>query len=248
MAWTTKPPLGIPLDWSNTLNSGLTAFWLFNENSGDKVYDLSGNSNTGTFNNIAFPSTPTSGWNPGILGPAVNFDGIDDYISVPSNPVFNSATGTIAARVKTTTIGTAEYFCLIFPDTNNFIWLFRDNLNKLSLYVVVGGVYVIDMQAVAAMNTTEWYHVAVVQNGTAAKLYINGVIQNLAGTNVGNWSSGFSAWPVFISAVGGGLEGVVDEVRIWNRVLSDTEILSLYTSPYDMFLECPELECSLVII
>ena len=55
--WIQKPPLGIQIDWSNPITKGLVGCWLFNEGSGDKVYDLSGNGNTGTLTGMAFPST-----------------------------------------------------------------------------------------------------------------------------------------------------------------------------------------------
>ena len=81
-----KPLLGTPLDLSNPINRGLVGFWLFNEAGGMKAYDLSGKGNHGALTNFAFPSTSTSGWNPGRAGIGLSFDGVDDYISFASIP------------------------------------------------------------------------------------------------------------------------------------------------------------------
>ena len=53
--WTTKPPLGTPIDWGNPLTWGLVGAWAFNEGGGNTVFDSvnprSGtiNANTGSF-------------------------------------------------------------------------------------------------------------------------------------------------------------------------------------------------------
>jgi hypothetical protein len=79
--WIQKPPLGVQIDYIYPLAKGHVGYWLLNEGGGDKVYDLSGYNNHGTLNNMAFPSTVTSGWNPCLDGIGLNFDGINDYIN-----------------------------------------------------------------------------------------------------------------------------------------------------------------------
>ena len=48
---TLKPPLGARLIPGHPLANGLVGCWLMNEGSGNKVYDLSGNGNSGTLTN-----------------------------------------------------------------------------------------------------------------------------------------------------------------------------------------------------
>ncbi|KKK92766.1 hypothetical protein LCGC14_2699630, partial [marine sediment metagenome] len=44
-----KPILGRQVNWAHPLSNGLKFLMLGNEGSGSKVFDLSGNGNTGTF-------------------------------------------------------------------------------------------------------------------------------------------------------------------------------------------------------
>ena len=49
LAVTQKPPLGARIDWSNPITKDLVGCWLFNEYSGNKVFDLTDYKNNGVF-------------------------------------------------------------------------------------------------------------------------------------------------------------------------------------------------------
>ena len=77
----------------------------------------------------------------------------------------------------------------------------------------------------ASGNQNQWVHVALVYDavGMTAKIYINGVLDNSAGTS--SQAADLSA--LKISSWGGGdrfFNGKIDDLRIYNRVLSPTEI------------------------
>ena len=86
---------------------------------------------------------------------------------------------------------------------------------------------------VRALNT--WYHVAGVYNAAAATLdiYVNGVLNNgvLSGTVPGSQFN--SAQNVNIGRRTGGFyfQGTIDEVRIYNRALTQAEIQSDMNTP-----------------
>ena len=71
-----------------------------------------------------------------------------------------------------------------------------------------------------------WYHVAATYNGTTMLLYINGILENTKHINFTieqnqtNLLIGYGTYGYF--------NGTIDEVAVWNRSLSRTEIENLY--------------------
>jgi hypothetical protein len=88
------PALAAP---SCSRQASMAGWWEFDEVVGTSAVDKSGNNNHGTYRNALFPSAPPGD---GIL----NFDGTDDYISVPSTGTLNVGTGnfTVCFNIKTT--------------------------------------------------------------------------------------------------------------------------------------------------
>lgn len=83
-------------------------------------------------------------------------------------------------------------------------------------------------------STATWYHVAVTKSGTSLKFYVNGSQQGATQTcsnatiyngtapfEVGAWAAGSPTYH----------DGLLDDVRIWSRELSSTEISNLYSTP-----------------
>jgi len=86
------------------------------------------------------------------------------------------------------------------------------------------------------LATGTWYHIAAVYDASvpALHVYLNGV--NNDGTLSGTVPSSifYSNWPVFVGVRdpggGSGFNGLVDELRYYNRALSATEISNIYTN------------------
>ena len=253
MAWLTKPPLGTQLDWANPLNTGLAGFWIFNEGSGDKVNDLSGNNNNGTLTNISLPSTSTSGWNTGRLGPSIAFDGIDDFINI-GNVLDLGSTFTISIWSKYYTTGNPDR-TLLSKMPNTIIWW--DLQVRSSVATSNAGKYNFqfddDVTKAVLLSTnriddSQWHHAVVTRDATGYKLYVDTILNSSFGNN-GNISNSGSIQIGSNTYQGLYFNGMIDEVRIWNRALSSTERSTLYTDPYNMFLDtgCPPVICTLNI-
>ena len=81
-------------------------------------------------------------------------------------------------------------------------------------------------RCVAELNSTvvpqlgKWYHVVGVYDGRTTKIYLDGKLNN---TKVVTLNTGNS-----VLAIGGTFGGKIDDFRIYNRVLSDSEIQTLY--------------------
>src|SRR3990167_11398888 len=90
MALNWKPPAGASVDWSHSLSRELVGFWLFNENGGLRAFDIARK------NDGILTGGPT--WVSGNFGPALSFDGSNDYVLVNDNSALD-VTGALTASV-----------------------------------------------------------------------------------------------------------------------------------------------------
>jgi len=217
---------------SPNLASGLVGHWTFD---GPQMYnnvaDSSGQGNTGYL--VGQTSTTTV---PGVIGQALSFDGVDDYVDlgVP-DPVENQAAVTISFWAKPSALSPAGGYLMyakvnnnqvvyrMFVGTNkNFFWQVY-NTSGLSSFKEVTDRFT---------NDTDWHHFVGVYDG-APHLYENGVLLGSGTTIDGNTRIGGATevWWIGGTGSGGGQfnwNGLIDEVRIYNRALTEEEITELY--------------------
>tara|TARA_B100000073_G_C23744615_1_gene574774 strand:- start:2244 stop:5030 length:2787 start_codon:yes stop_codon:yes gene_type:complete len=214
--------------------NGLVAYYNMNGGSGTTLIDNSNNSNNGTMKNM----NASSDWVSNTLfaqNYALDFDGINDQISIPYNnslDVINQVT--IEAWVKPS-----------HTDWQN-IWmkgnygygfsLTGSNTSCQSSLKLVFWDQNTCSNAILSTNTyinNDWQHVAVtvVDNGSGLTVYfyINGVEDGPHTSNQTAINNGGSSSEAYISRQGTGcncnfMAGSLDEVRIWNDVRTQTEI------------------------
>jgi hypothetical protein len=230
-----KGPLVVILDKDN-LNDGLVAYYKFN---GD-VKDYSGNNNDGTYYGRGVYNT---GYKSDASG-AIDLNGSSDYVFVNNS--------TSLSPTKQITISAWYYSVSFYGNGANSI-VCKENIISppASLYhlAVQGDQYygspiflfnVTTTQGSKAINTdgifnyaiNQWYFIVGEYDGNKTKIYVNGnlivsasqsgdILNNENNIYIGN-TEGLSR-PSYDF-----LAGRVDEVRIYNRALTDDEILSLY--------------------
>lgn len=200
---------------------GLVLHWKLDENSGSTAPDSSGSGYQGTVREAR--------WNPegGVLGGALEFDGVDDFVE--TDPAeFMGLTGTAprtcAAWIKTSqpSGGIMTWGSL---SVNTRGWLIRVDETGV-LRVDVGGGYIL---GTTLLTDDLWHHVAVTSDGTTTDnmaLYVDGKLEP-----VGDVLSQFiNTWAVTSMKVGKYystvhlFEGLIDDARIYNRVLSLQEV------------------------
>jgi hypothetical protein len=205
-------------------NNGLVGYWSFDEGSGTKAGDASGQGNTGTLTNME-----ARDWVDGARGKALSFDGVDDYVDVPHDADFNGTSGiSISFWVNyssssATLTGplqkgayTSSGWDIVFHRTNRNVNLrFAGSVNDH-----------VSSNNMLALDT--WQHVVITfdPQADAVKFYFNGVYDKTVtdtGSIVGNTTA-----LSFGSGVYAKLLGSLDEVRIYNRALGASEITSLY--------------------
>jgi hypothetical protein len=202
--------------------------WHFDEGTGTVTNDSSG-SNAGTLTNM----DPQTCWVSGQFGNALLFDGVDDYVYIGNVCNMDQNDFSISAWVKSTSTlignnndivykrGTGSYagagYRLSMPN-GQFNFHIADGTNYKSLYAGASGQY----------NDNNWHHVvAVAERGSALYIYVDGVLK--ASTSETNVSNIDSTVPLAIGALATGstyhhFDGQIDEVKIFSRALSESEI------------------------
>ena len=215
----------------------LVAHYKFDETSGTSAADASGNGFTATLGNYA-----TSGWTAGKIGGALNFDGVSNYVSAGAPAALNNLTRyTIAAWIKPDTYGQGSLGRIMDKRATGGGWtvfvcgsgtgLCTGNIFLRQSFSVAEGGW---GAPVNSITLGTWQHVAVTYDNTSAAnrpvFYVNGAV---VATNVDTTPSG-SASPdaASILAIGHAgqtrnFDGAIDDVRLYNRILSAAEIQAL---------------------
>jgi len=203
----------------DTLGENLLLYYPFKQDNGTQATDISGKGRHGRVHGAKHTIDEHRGG-------AMSFDGHDDYISIPNLELRQHS---FAAWVKTSQTGGALNNKRIFMlDTgNNFHSLEGNSRGGLSIYGTRSA-EVNEYNWQFASNV--WVHIAVTFDDSAVKIYINGKpliarwgIPNIAGALKGEVRIGGNA-----SHRGGFWQGSIDEVALFNRALSETEVRQLY--------------------
>ena len=201
----------------------LAAYWKFDEGSGTTAYDSSGNGNDGVFN-----GNPQ--WVAGKYGGALEFDG-DDYVNCgngDSLQIQDEITITFWFQVEAFS-NTWEAF-LAKSDTAYRASRSAGTGNATHMGAsgssVGGGNGWFD--ATVIVTDGQWHHWAGVYDGTEGRIYIDGVLDTASpGTGQINIVSNDLYIGENSGATGRFLHGLMDEVRIYSRALTDDEILEV---------------------
>ena len=212
--------------------AGPVAAYNFNEGSGTTVTDVSGNGITG---NIIGATWTTGGKN----GNALSFNGSSSYVDL-GNPALLQITGSMtwSAWVKAAA-NPPDDGQIVAKSDNASGWQFKTSPDTGPHTFGVGVAGATNTFAQRYSTTVRslnvWYHVAGVYNASARTLdiYVNGVLNNgtLSGTVPASQIN--SAVNVNIGRRSGGFyfNGVIDDVRIYNRALSQAEIQADMNTP-----------------
>ena len=248
--WTQKPQLGVRINPAHSLAKGLVGCWLFNEGSGNKVYDLSGNGNHGTLVGMAFPPTIPSGWHPGRDGTALALDGTNDYVNAGNSSSLDIAGDlTISFWAKPDSLGTAGNSALsVFFYKGSWRaggYYIQRNLQNLGRQGSLGlttnqvGAHQFTESANGVLVVGEWHHYIVIKRETTCRIYKDGIevayTAQAAHLDSAPSSSNFQISRYADEAGDYFFDGHIDHASVYNRALTPQEILELYENPYGMF-------------
>jgi len=215
-------------DVASTLNDGLVSYWDFNEPSGSTVKDKYGYNDA----TVVLGGTSALG-STGKIGLCPTFDGADDSISC-GNPVNLQLTYPISISfwmypAEETTDYWYPLITKIKSDLNGYAVYFFNN--RIAFQTANGSS---SDNTDSSPNVTElntWYHIIVTWDGSNTTYYINGVSD---GSEAQTLEPVSDVNDFFIggmdSAPADGYKGRLDEVKIWNKVLTQSEVTEDYNS------------------
>ena len=198
---------------------GLRGCWSFDEGKGTIGENAVGG-------NLAIVS-PDLKWVEGKRGKAIQYDG-ENYVVVPHDDFFNAATFTICAWVKLEQ--TYNYHYIIWKD--GIKWPEEGPGRRTDIWVEMTGPVTVmwnyedRLDGKKIVTDNKWHHVAEVYDGKSIKLYIDGALDGEAQPS-GKLPT--NQLPMWIGARPGGVaaKGIIDEVRFYDRALSEEQIKAL---------------------
>jgi hypothetical protein len=219
---------------SSNLSTGLVGHWPLDDGSGTTATDVSGNGNNGTLQNM----DPATDWVTGVIGShALDFDGVDDELGVIYNPTFVRDISVAAwIRLRDQDLSSAQSLVIISENLKpyDFALVERFGGAQLGFEVWVGGSRFKkqDPGAIPRSRFGEWIHVAAVREADEIRLYVDGT--DTGGSYPDPQTDGdldATGSDLFLgsrNSANNVFDGQLDNIRIYNRALSDCEVQALY--------------------
>jgi gliding motility-associated-like protein len=214
--------------------NGLVGWWPFNGNAQDE----SGNGNHGTANGAALTSDRS-----GNLNSAFFFDGVSNSIDVLNNASLNIENPnkiSICYWINATSLSSTQLSFIVIKQTSGGIN--QDGFNS-GVDILFNSTFRIQNgpssssftlnSPINSITTKNWIFICQVWNGIEGRTYLNnnlvGQMQGFAvvGNNTSELKFGL---PKIIDTYAKGFHGKIDDIGIWNRALTDSEIKDLYNS------------------
>jgi len=221
---------------------GLVAYWTFDEAQGNVALDLSGKGNTGTVQGAKRV--------PGLVGGALDFDGATSRVRVRSAASLNpGAAFSVEAWVNLRSNSGPRVIVSKWDDVNQrWSYIFKKHNSADGLRIELSKQVhndLVDLGGASPLPLGRWTHVAATYDAAtgAARLYVNGALDASAQLGAPSAPIKASAADLLIGAVNPGREseffdGLLDEVKLWNRALSPREVaahagalLALFEAP-----------------
>jgi len=181
-------------------------------------YEFEGNADdtTGAYHGTA---TGDPEYAPGKVGQAMVFDGTDDNVTRDIDPEEVWSAYSISLWARTDIFGQVQYKSVFNNNSSNSDFQIDVDGSDPGVYRYWGS-----QGATLGPVTSDWVHLAVSCDGTMTSLYYNGLrvtVLEAADTLFGQLSMGVNR------GMNQPFAGSIDEVRVYNRALSDVEMAGL---------------------
>lgn len=214
---------------ANDVTTGLLHNWRLDNNGGTVATDSAG-TNNGTLTNGPAWSAPKVG------ASALTFDGVNDHLATANLAPALGSTATLTAWIKTTQTGNVKMYRapgiagVDASNNNDIFWGWLDNTGRIGLKV---GDNTAVAKSTSPINDGQWHHVAMTRDAATGqiRLYVDGALNSTATSDTGAKTTPFASLGRIEDTAGASsidhFAGSLDELRIYSRVLSASEIATV---------------------
>jgi len=212
--------------------AGLMAAYSMDEGAGTSLVDRSGQSNLGTLMN-------GTAWGTGRNGGGITFDGINDYVIIPSSPTIDVSGTNLTVEFWTNVLSggsTPDYVVIGKPWTSGqmnspyyqYGVEFWGGSQQFVFFIGTAlGVHSFPM----AGSYAAWHHVAFTYDGGYVRGYLDGVLKFTTPETTSLTARGTDLLLGVDGTLRQGLKGSLDDLRIYGRALSQAEIQTDMNTP-----------------
>jgi hypothetical protein len=226
-------PTNPVINRSHPLARGLVGAWAFQDGGGSTLRDVSWRGNHGTLTNM----DPATDWVTSRYGGALDFDGSNDYASVPQTSSLAFTTSmSIECLVKLDTTSGAQ--CIVdsrHTDNSGFYLFCYSHVAPISFVFGMSTGGTADNLTTTPVVSGVWYHLIGTWDGATSRVYLDGVLE---GSMSKTGTMTVSTAPLRIGyrhTNNYPLNGQVSLARLWDRPLSPSEVMDLYVSGNDLY-------------
>lgn len=194
-----------------SLSDGLVAYYPLDGNSLDQTNSYDGVAQNG------------ASYSSGISGQAASFDGQNDYIDLPDG-VVNASSGSVSLWFNCSSLTSSDGY--IFSSANSFSPSGTRRYIYMAAEELVRGMFMNTVLSDVPISNNGWYHAVLTWSTSGSTFYLNGALKGTGPggspspnkVNLGSYGEGMNSF----------FHGLIDEVRIYDRVLTGTEVQELY--------------------
>ena len=226
---------------TDTNNANLVAYYPF---------DINANDQSGHANNLGCSSVSTCpGLTTGKISKAYNFDGVNDQYTDSSTSSLDINQYSTSAWIKTSNKQgrmTIVEFTKSSANGNNRRGIAISGNNNLGKPIIYYGNDKMKIGNTGDLRDGNWHHIVVIYDSTDSSMYVDGVSATLGAedtTNSGSFSSQLKIGNSLTSQENSYFNGTIDDVRIYNKALSYSEVQEVYK--YGISTTCtPSWSCT----
>jgi hypothetical protein len=216
---------------TSSLNVGLVGYWKFDEGSGSVSLDSSGQGNNATL--FGSPTWKTSAYCQ-VGTSCLLFNGSAGYASSSDSSSLDIAGNlSVSLWVNWNTFKNTGVLIEKGPGNgtiapiNYALWSYAGNTIKG--FIGNGSTYnEVSFSSASVLATSTWHLITFVVDGSYLNIYVDGIIRATSTQSITPAANNYS---LYFSEPSYVLDGLIDDVRIYNRALSQDEVFKLYTNP-----------------